>query len=133
MVTASTAQQAAEKYRALDPTADKPAILVGPSFSTGWDFEGTSCEVNIITKIPWPDLNSPIMKARKEDEQYAAYVTMQDLVQACGRGQRSERDRCETMILDGGIENFKHFAKQHAPQWWSVRQIRELPPAPIKL
>jgi len=128
-----TAMQAVTKYRALDPSVDKPAILVGPSFSTGLDFEGVACEVNIITKIPWPDLSSPIMKARAEDDQYAAYVTMQDLVQACGRGQRTEVDRCETMILDGGIEQFKHFARQHAPQWWQVRKVTEIPKEPVKL
>ncbi len=99
----------------------------------GFASHNTQCEVNIILKIPWPDLSSPIMEARAEDEQYAPYITMQDLVQACGRAQRTEKDRSETFILDGGIENFQYFAKQHAPQWWSCRRIEGIPKEPVKL
>jgi Rad3-related DNA helicase len=79
-----------------------PTILVSPSFSTGWDFPGKSCEFIVICKIAFPDGRSKVMKARKErDEDYPNYMAALDLVQACGRGMRFEEDQCEVFVTDG--------------------------------
>ena len=134
------AVDAVKKFKSTEPSADRPVILVGPSFSTGWDFPGTALEVNIVVKVPFPDLSSPVMRARTDaeisthtDKDYANYLAMQDLVQMCGRGSRHDKDRCETFILDNTIQNFKYYAKEHAPRWFDVREIKELPKEPPKL
>ena len=113
-----------------------PKTLVSPSFSTGWDFPGSTCEYIIVPKIPFPNGKSKIMQARKErDESYLSYIAMQELVQACGRGMRSMDDRCECLILDA---NWGWFVQQNrglAPRWFvdSVRTVSQAPQAPEKL
>ena len=78
-----------------------PAILVSPSFGTGWDFPGSELEFIIISKIPFKPNNGKVAKAREQrDPQYSSYEAMQELIQGCGRGMRFDLDRCE--IADYG-------------------------------
>lgn len=106
-----------------------PAVLVSPSFSTGWDFPGRDCEWQIITKLAFPDTRSKVMQARKErSEQYINYLAMQDLVQACGRGTRFADDRCEIFIADSSVGWFMMQNKHLAPRWFDIRKVSELPP-----
>lgn len=114
--------------------AEAPKLLVSPSFSTGWDFPRDTCEYQIIAKVPFPDTRSKLMRARLERSQvYGNYLTMQDLVQACGRGTRSELDRCEIFIADSHIEWFFYRNRQLAPRWFEITQISQMPKAPPKL
>lgn len=100
-------------------TADPPAVLVSPSMSTGWDFPDAECEYQIIGKIPYPDTTDRITKARcKLDKEYAGYVAMQELIQICGRGVRSEADRCENFIIDDNVRWFIPRYRQFAPRWF---------------
>lgn len=110
-----------------------PAILVSPSFSTGYDFMGDQCEYQIVVKIPFPDASSRLMQERCKDKQYLMYTVMQELVQMCGRGTRSEVDRCETFVLDDHVKWLLYTAKTHAPSWFSVRSSLAIPSAPPKL
>jgi Rad3-related DNA helicase len=123
------AHRAAEKFRQAGPGT----MLVSPSYGTGWDFPSTDCEFQIIAKLPFPDMQSPIAQARKSDNEYVNYVTMQDLVQATMRGSRHFTDRAETFIIDDTIRNFQFYAKQHAPRWFRVRRIVSIPPLPPKM
>lgn len=82
---------------------DAPAVLVSPSFSTGWDFPDETCRWQIISKLAFPG-KSKVMEARQErNEKYVPYLVMQDLVQACGRGTRHEKDWCECVSPDTRI------------------------------
>ncbi len=106
-----------------------PSILVSPSFSTGWDFPGRDAEWQIITKLAFPDTRSKVMQARKErSDQYINYLTMQDLVQACGRINRFPADRGETFVVDDSISFFMMQNKHLAPRWFDIRKVSELPP-----
>lgn len=108
--------------------ANPPAVLVSPSFSTGWDFPGSQCEWMVIAKLPYPDGRSKVMAARKERQpQYLDYLCMQDLVQACGRGSRSMADRCECFVVDDSIEWFMYRHKGLAPGWFQVSKVPKLP------
>lgn len=85
--------------------SDAGSILVSPSVGTGYDFPGSECEWQFICKIPFPDGRSKIMQARQDvhrggDPEYGPYQAMQYLVQAFGRGARSESDQCENFIAD---------------------------------
>jgi Rad3-related DNA helicase len=110
------------------------AILVSPSFSTGWDFKGELAEYQIIVKLPQADTRSKIMQARIErDSGYPDYVCAQELVQACGRINREEDDRGETIIIDDCWSYFKTKAESSIPRWFKVRREEKVPPPLAKL
>jgi Rad3-related DNA helicase len=116
--------------------ADPPKVLVSPSMSTGWDFPYTDCEFQIIGKVPYPDTRSTITAARaKADPEYAPYIAMQQLVQACGRGCRAEDDHCENFVIDDNITWFTKMHWKFAPKWFtqSMRSKVMPPPPPPKL
>lgn len=85
-----------------------PAVLVSPALSTGYDFPGPACEYQIVPKLPFVQTEgSRIMAARCSretgDPEYADYLMVQQLQQACGRINRSPEDQGETMILDSNL------------------------------
>ena len=117
-------------------SAGPGAVLVSPSVTTGVDFPGRACEFQIILKVPWPDARTPVVAARTvKDKSYPAYVAMQDLVQAVGRGMRSEEDQCETLILDDHVKWFIHQYRHFAPQWFldAYRSVLTIPAPPPRL
>lgn len=96
-----------------------PQVLVSPAVMTGWDFPGDQCRFQIIGKLPFPDTTSQIIKARVElDKDYSTHVMMQNLVQAVGRGMRSEGDWCETLIIDDQWVWVQGKYRKFAPQWF---------------
>lgn len=100
-------------------------ILVSPSVTTGYDFPFEECEYQIVTKVPFPDSRDPILKARQqEDADFGAYLAMQELVQAVGRGMRAPTDQCETFIVDGHAVWFLSKFKDLAPRWFHEAVIR---------
>jgi Rad3-related DNA helicase len=100
---------ALKEFRSSPP----PRILNSPAVTTGLDFPDSLCEYQILVKVPFIPMQSPVMKAReKEDPEYAMYLTAQTLVQTCGRAMRHDRDQCENFLLD---KNANWFLK--APQW----------------
>lgn len=114
------------------------AILIGPSFDTGWDFPMTQVEYQIIFKVPLLNRKgSPIADARcKEDSEYDGYQAMQKIVQMSGRPMRSAEDRCETFITDDAWGNwFLRANRKHAPQWFldGYRGQSMIPPPAQKL
>lgn len=103
---------AVEAYR-----ATPGAILVSPSVMTGWDFPDDDCRWQVILKVPFPDTRSAIMTARiAATEGYRDHLTMQNLVQACGRPVRSEADWGETAIFDEHVKWFVRKFDHLAPQ-----------------
>jgi Rad3-related DNA helicase len=128
----TTTAREVERFR----TARPGTVMVSPSLTTGFDFAGRACEYQIILKVPWPDSREPVMMARTaKDKQYPAYLAMQELVQAVGRGMRSETDRCETLILDDHVRWFVRQYRQLAPQWFheAYRSQLTIPPPPPRL
>lgn len=111
--------------------ANGPCILVSPSIVTGYDFPDDECRFQIIVKVPMPDMRSPIMAARgKTDKEYAGYLAMQKLVQACGRGMRGPLDWCETFIVDDHFSDwFMRRNKRHAPRWFqdAIERVEYFP------
>ena len=127
-----TAVEIAEEFRRREP----PAILVSPSFAIGWDFPGVECEYIIVCKVPFKPSMGKVGRAREQrDAQYSAYLTMQELVQGCGRGMRSEDDRCEVFVTDGHLGWFLGKFGSLGPDWFklAVRRVSEIPVAPEKL
>lgn len=113
-----------EKFR----SAPAPAILVSPSFGTGWDFPGFDCEWQILTNIPFPPMQSKVMKRRKEiDPSYQAAQAAKEMGQALGRGMRREDDRCENFIVDDRIGWFVKLAGKFLPEDFAYTSVLQVP------
>jgi Rad3-related DNA helicase len=109
-----------------------PKVLVSPSVTTGWDFPYEECEYQILGKVPYPDTRNVITKARNDaDKEYAPYIAMQQIIQACGRGCRATDDHCENFIIDDNINWFLKRYRKFAPKWFleSITS-RIFPPEP---
>ncbi|KKN52305.1 hypothetical protein LCGC14_0614000 [marine sediment metagenome] len=97
-----------------------PSTLVSPSVTTGFDFPYDECRYQIIGKLCYPDTRNKITAARaKDDRDYAPYIAMQQLVQACGRGCRAADDLCENFIIDDNIGWFMERYSSFAPDWFN--------------
>lgn len=120
------ARQVVEEFK----SAPMGVALVSPSVTTGYDFPFSECEYQIITKVPFPDSRDPILKARTaEDADYPAYLAMQELVQAVGRGMRAPTDSCETFVIDAHILWFIGKYRDLAPLWFheAIKRVDFLP------
>jgi Rad3-related DNA helicase len=85
---------------------DGPAdtVLVSPSLTHGVDLKDDLARFQIIIKAPFLPLNSKrIKKLFKLDPQWYVNRMLATVIQASGRGIRSEDDHCVTYILDGCI------------------------------
>lgn len=103
----------------------RPVVLVSPSMVTGYDFPYRECEYQVISKLSFPDARSKVMQAiTGADKDYVHYLTMQSLVQACGRGMRAADDMCECFIIDDNIQWFLWRYKNFAPVWF-IRAFRK--------
>lgn len=125
-------QELVEEYRKARP----PKILVSPAVGTGLDFPYETCEYQIIAKVPFPDISSPLIRARQElDKSYGSYVALQQIVQQTGRGMRAEDDQCETVICDSNFGWLRRAHWDFAPRWWhrSVRTVGKDDGAPEPL
>jgi len=100
-------------------SGDPPQILVSPAATEGIDLPGDQCRYQVLGKIPYPYTASKVMQARMaRDADYAGYLAMSALVQACGRGVRSADDWCENLIIDDNIQWFARRNGRFAPKWF---------------
>ena len=117
MVTHQTANTEAVVRAFKDQPA--PAILVSPSMVTGWDFPDDECRWQIIMKLPYPDTRGAIIQARsKGDKDFINYQVVQSLIQATGRGCRSEIDYCRTYVVDNNVVWFIDQNKHLLVEWF---------------
>lgn len=118
--------------------AQDPLVLVSPSVTTGYDFPYSQCELQVIGKVPFPDLRTKAAKVKSErNREWAGYMAAQAIVQSSGRGMRAADDRCETFVVDGNFGWWYRQNRKYTPKWWqeAVQQcsIGQLPPAPQRL
>ena len=99
-----------------------PTVLVSPSMTYGVDLKGHLATFQIILKAPWlPTKEIRIEKMMKIDKAWYANKMLCSLVQACGRGIRSEDDTCVTYILDGSIYDTIAKNKSKLPKFFLDR------------
>lgn len=110
--------------RAIDAfmRAPAPAILVSPVVTTGYDFGGPLAEYQIISKVPYPPVQSNLMRARMgrdypeysperiQGDNYQAGLIADSISQTAGRIMRFPADRGETFIVDS---NMGFFMRSH--------------------
>lgn len=101
--------------------------MVHPYVGEGESFDDDQCRIQIIAKLRYPDLGSPLVKARAEDGPagQADYfsATARYTAQTAGRAMRSEQDYCETYIYDGSFGGLYDRNRAAFPRWFQ-RQLR---------
>jgi Rad3-related DNA helicase len=89
----------------------------------GIDLPDDLCRVQVVAKIPYPNIKDRRINARMRSKGGSVWYRMQtirSLVQMTGRGVRSETDRAVTYILDQqfGINLWRQ-GRFLFPSWWS--------------
>ena len=111
-----------EQLLEMHEESKEPTVLVSPSMTYGVDLKGDLARFQIILKAPWlPTKNVRVEKLMKLDKDWYGNQMLKTLVQACGRGVRSEDDYCETYILDGSIFDAINRNKNKLPKFFLDR------------
>jgi len=98
------------------------AVLVAPSMERGVDLPGDACRVQVVAKVPFPNLKDRQISAHMylpNGQLWYDVQAMRDLVQMTGRAVRSETDTCKTYILDQMFTKLWNRNKYLFPAWWS--------------
>jgi ATP-dependent DNA helicase DinG len=111
-----------EELLEIHESSDEPTVLVSPSMTYGVDLKGDLGKFQILMKAPWlPTKDVRVEKLMKIDKNWYSNAMLKTLVQACGRGVRSEDDECETYILDGGVYDAIIRNKNKLPKYFLDR------------
>ena len=121
LVTYTSAREreaALARYRQLPS-----AVIIAPSLDRGIDLPGDLCRVQVVTKIPFPNLGDKQVNARlytSGGQLWYSTQTVRSLVQMTGRGMRSAEDSCATYILDATfLTNIWRKSRRLLPRWWT--------------
>lgn len=111
------------RQAALDGYLDtEGAVLLSPSMERGVDLYGDKCKHLVLCKVPYMSLGDKQVTARLYSpggQQWYNVAAIRSLVQATGRGVRSETDTADTWILDSSFIALYRKAKVLFPSWWS--------------
>jgi Rad3-related DNA helicase len=79
-------------------------------------------QYGIIGKLPYPDSQNLVTKARNEDDkEWTSYLAMETLVQSAGRFSRTPDDLAEIFIVDDSIKWFMKLYSHFAPLYFRKR------------
>ena len=92
------------------------------SVGEGEDFTGDLGRIQLIAKLPYPDLGDKLTRLRQEEpgvgrRMYAA-MTLAKIAQTAGRVMRHDKDFGETVILDGSFRRLWQWYKDLSPDWF---------------
>jgi len=113
---------AAEQKICLETHARKPnSVLISPSMTEGVDLKDSLCRFVVLVKVPYLPMNDPVVEARMAaNKEWYAYRTAMTIVQAPGRGVRSEEDHAETYLVDPGFSRVFSQYRHHFPEWFLI-------------
>lgn len=94
------------------------AVLIGVFLKEGYDLKDDICRFQIIPRIPYPYVSKRTQARDEIETGYYNWLTLVDLMQTCGRGNRSAEDECVTYIIDSRLKNFMAKSQHMAPQWF---------------
>jgi Rad3-related DNA helicase len=95
----------------------KNGIIVTPGMYLGLDLKDDLSRVQVILKMPWPNLGDRQVRERKnKDPEWYIWMCAVALVQAYGRSVRSKKDWAHTYVLDEAWYAFEREARSILPQ-----------------
>ena len=88
----------------------------------GESFDDDTARIQLIAKVPYPDLGDKLTRLRSEEpgvgrRMYAA-MTLAKIAQTAGRVMRHDKDFGETIILDGSFRRLWTWHQDLAPEWF---------------
>ena len=97
-------------------------IFLSVNFEQGMDCKGEKFPMNIIAKVPFPNLGSQWVKARNNLDSWQWYnmQTALMVMQACGRTTRTAQDYSETYICDTSFAGFYNRNKGLFFDWFQA-------------
>jgi len=109
-------------------------VLLASSMDRGVDLHGDECRVQIIAKLPYPNLGDPQVKERMGREGGQLWYNLQtirSLVQMTGRAVRSADDWAVTYLLDKQfVANYSKY-QGYLPGWWKESLAMDKRPSDI--
>lgn len=87
---------------------NEPTVLLSPSMTEGVDLKDDLSRFQVILKMPYPFLGDPLIRKLMGiyGNDFYSMLTAQTLIQMYGRSIRSEKDFCDTYILDSNVKRF---------------------------
>ena len=117
---AKTRDEALARYIGLAEKGQAP-VIVSPSLDRGVDLPGDLCRVQIVMKVPFPNMGDRQVSERLHmpgGQTWYTANTARTIVQMTGRGVRSVDDHAVTYVLDRQFPRWMKQAKSMLPQWW---------------
>lgn len=92
-----------------------PTVLFSPSMTQGVDLKDDLARFCVIFKVPYPSLGDRrVLRKSKLNYGWYDYATAKTLIQATGRGVRSNDDWCDIFIIDAAFDKlYKKYSKMH--------------------
>jgi len=129
-VRVHTYDRAADRDDVLEDFKREGGVLVGPSLDRGVDLPGDLCRVQVLVKVPFPNLGDRQVAERAKGpggERWYAAQCARTVVQMTGRGVRGEGDWCVSYVLDKQFFRWwKGEGKRLLPRWWRDAMVVEL-------
>jgi len=125
-----TYDKASDRDDVLEDFKREGGVLVGPSLDRGVDLPGDLCRVQVLVKVPFPNLGDRQVAERARGEggsRWYAAETARTVVQMTGRGVRGGDDWCVSYVLDRQFMRWWNGeGKRLLPRWWRDAMVVEL-------
>lgn len=105
------------------------SVLLAASMDRGIDLPDDLCRIQIVAKIPFPNVKDKRIKARLYTgggSHWYRMNTIRTLIQMCGRAMRHEDDWCKTYILDAQFTENLWKADFLFPEWFKEAMVWSL-------
>lgn len=98
--------------------AKSNSFIVASGLREGIDLHDDLSRIQVIMKVPFPDLGDKRTKRKKElNSSWYGIQTVLLFVQSLGRSVRSETDRAITYVLDESFDLFYKMNKRYIPRY----------------
>jgi len=103
--------------------ANRPMVLFSPSIVRGESFDDDMSRFNILPKVPYGNLGDPQISRRVYSDKYHGrewyiYNTIADVIQSCGRSNRSMDDWSRSYLLDEQFGTLIRENRRLFSKWW---------------
>jgi len=113
-------KKADERDRLFNEHGRRPrSVLISPSMTEGFDLKDDLARFQVIAKVQFPYLGDPQVMAKKDrDPDWYSMQAVMSIIQAVGRGVRSDTDHCVTYVLDSDFKMLYDRNRSFFPKWF---------------